>query len=81
MAHGLLIVKALIPVEKIVDILDPVLSCVDSIDARHREGRHAHLQEFVLVQEECLLAVQGHLRRTSGFLSNLRVANQGETYG
>ena len=58
MAHCLLVMESLVPVEKIVDVLDPVLSCMDSIDTWHREGRHADLQEFVPVQEERLLAVQ-----------------------
>ena len=58
MAHALLVVEALVPLQEIVNILHPVLACMNSIDAWHGEGRHADLKKLVLVQEECLFAVE-----------------------
>jgi hypothetical protein len=58
MAHALLVVEALVPLQEIVDILHPVLARMNSVDAWHREGRHADLKKLVLVQEKCLFAVK-----------------------
>jgi len=71
MAHGLLVVEPLIPLQQVIDILDPVFACMDAVDTRHWERGHANLEKLVLVQKECLLAIQRHLGRSSGFISNL----------
>jgi hypothetical protein len=43
MAHAVLVKEALVPFQEIVDVLDPVLTCMNPIDTRHWKLRHAHL--------------------------------------
>jgi hypothetical protein len=58
MAHALLVMETLVPLQEIVDILHPVFTRMNPVNAWHGEGGHTHLQELVFVQEECLLAIQ-----------------------
>lgn len=58
MAHALLVVEALVPLQEIVDILHPILTRMNSVDAWHGEWRHTDLKKLVLVQEECLFAIE-----------------------
>lgn len=58
MAHALLVVEALVPLQEIIDILHPVLACMNPVDAWHGERRHADLKKLALVQEECLFAIE-----------------------
>lgn len=69
--HGLLIMESLIPFEEVVNILDPVFTCMDTVHTGHGKRRHAHLQELVLVQEERFLAIQRHFSWSTRFFSNL----------
>lgn len=71
MCHGLLVVEALVPLQEVVDILDPVFARMDTVYTGHGKRRHAHLQELVFVQEERFLAIQRYFCRSAGFFSNL----------
>ena len=69
--HGLFVMEALVPLQEVVDILDPVFARMDTVHTGHGERRHAHLQELVLVQEERFFAIHRHFCWSAGFFSDL----------